>query len=130
VIVSRQNIRRGVLGVLAAAVLVGVSMAIVMLPFAKADPDPCSASNLTATIAKVNNDTSQYLVGHADANQALADVAKQSSFSALNAFNSYFDEHSAEKTDLHDIQQPLRDLSDRCAFQVSPGEVLGALSDL
>jgi hemophore-related protein len=130
VIITRGNVRRGVLGILAAAVLTGVSMAIVMLPSAKAAPDPCSAANLTATISKVNNDISQYLVAHPDTNAALSEIPKQSAFAAQSAFNSYFDAHPTEKADIHNLQQPLTDLSDQCGYQVSPAEVLGALGDL
>ncbi|MDT5093544.1 MAG: heme-binding protein [Mycobacterium sp.] len=129
-IIARAIVRRAVLATIAAAVLVGVSLAIVMLPTAKAEPAPCSAANLTTTIATVNQNISQYLVAHPDTNQALTDVAKQTPFAAQSAFSSYFDAHPAEGADLHNLQQPLRDLSDQCGFQVSAGQVLGALSDL
>jgi hemophore-related protein len=119
-----------VLGILAAAVLTGVAIAIVVLPSAKGESDPCSAANLTATIGKVNQDISQYLQAHPDTNQALSDVAKQSPFAAQRAFTAYFDGNRAAAGDLHGLQQPLVDLSNQCGFQVSPGQVLGALSDL
>jgi hemophore-related protein len=131
VIIARGNVRRGVLGILAAAVLAGVAIAIVVLPSAKAEPaDPCTAANLTATISKVNSEISQYLEAHPDTNQALSDAAKQSPFAAQGAFTSYFDGNETAATDLHTLQQPLVDLSDQCGFQVSAGQVLGALSDL
>lgn len=129
-VIARGNIRRGVLGLLAAAVLVGVAIAIVVLPSAKAEPDPCTAANLTETISKVNHDISQYLQQHPETNQALADVAKQSPFSAQSAFTSYFDGNPTAKADLHALQQPIVDLSDQCGFQVTPGQVLIAMSDL
>lgn len=129
-IIARGNVRRGVLAMLAAAVLIGVGTAISVLPSAKAAPDPCSAANLTTTISTVNQNISGYLVAHPDTNQALTDVAKQSPFAAQSAFSSYFDAHPSEGADLHNLQQPLRDLSDQCGFQVTAGQVLGALSDL
>ena len=80
-IIARVNIRRGVLGVIAAGVLAGVATAIVVLPTAKGEPharargDPCTAANLTETISTVNHQISQYLQAHPETNQALADVA-------------------------------------------------------
>jgi heme-binding protein len=130
VIIARGNVRRGVLGLIAAGVLGGVTTAIVVLPTAKGAPDPCTAANLTETISTVNHQMSVYLQAHPETNQALADVAKMSPFSAQGAFTSYFNEHPQEKADLHNIQQPLVDLTNQCGYQVSPGQVLGALSDL
>lgn len=148
--IARGMIRRGVLGFIAAAVLSGVATAIVVLPHAKGDPtttpsptptstptaaaaaaaDNCSASTLTETISKVNREISLYLQVHPDTNAALADVAKQSPFAAQGAFNSYFGAHPQEAADLHAIQKPLVDLNNQCGYQVTPGQVLGALSDL
>jgi hemophore-related protein len=130
VIIARVNVRRGVLAILAAAVLTGVAIAIVVLPSAKGDPDPCTAANLTVTISKVNQGISQYLQAHPDTNQALTDVAKQSPFAAQSAFTNYFKGNTAAAADLHALQQPMVDLSNQCGFQVTPGQVLGALSDL
>lgn len=129
-IIAIRNVRRGVLGILAAAVLIGVAIAIVVLPSAKGDPDPCTAANLTVTISKVNQELSQYLQAHPDTNQALTDVAKQSPFAAQSAFTNYFQGNTAAAADLHALQQPMVDLSNQCGFQVTPGQVLGALSDL
>ena len=129
-IIARVNVRRGVLAILAAAVLTGVAIAIVVLPSAKGDPDPCTAANLTVTISKVNQGISQYLQAHPDTNQALTDVAKQSPFAAQSAFTDYFKGNTAAAADLHALQQPMVDLSNQCGFQVTPGQVLGALSDL
>ncbi|MFZ0832080.1 MAG: heme-binding protein [Mycobacterium sp.] len=92
--------------------------------------DPCGASNLTETISKVNHEMSLYLQAHPDTNAALADVARQSPFAAQSAFSAYFDAHPQEATDLRTMQQPLVDLSNQCGYQVTPGQVLGALSDL
>ena len=129
-IIARVNVRRGVLGILAAAVLTGVAIAMVVLPSAKRDPDPCTAANLTVTISKVNQELSQYLQAHPDTNQALTDVAKQSPFAAQSAFTNYFQGNTAAAADLHTLQQPLVDLDNQCGFQVSAGQVLVALSDL
>ena len=128
--IARGNVRRGVLGILALAVLAGVTIAIVLLPKANADPDPCSAANLTATISGVNQNISQYLQAHPDTNQALTDVAKKSPFAAQSAFTDYFQNNPTAAADLHGLQQPLVDLNNQCGFGVTPGQVLGALSDL
>ena len=125
-----RNVRRGVLGILAAAVLAGVAIAIVELPSAKGDPDPCTAANMATTISKVNQDIAQYLQAHSDTNQALTDVAKQSPFAAQSAFTNYFEDNTAAAADLHALQQPLVDLDHQCGFQVTAGQVLVALSDL
>jgi heme-binding protein len=130
VIIARGNVRRGVLGILAAAVLVGVAIAIVVLPSAKGEPDPCTAANMTETISKVNHDISLYLQAHPDTNQALTEVAKQSPFAAQSAFTNYFQGNPTAAGDLHALQQPMVALSNQCGFQVTPGQVLGALSDL
>ena len=129
-IIARGNVRRGVLGLIAAGVLGGVATAIVMLPTAKGAPDPCSAANLTETISTVNHQISLYLQGHPETNTALADVAKQSPFAAQSAFASYFEAHPQEASDLRAAQKPLVDLGNQCGYQVTPGQVLGALSDL
>lgn len=129
-IIARGNVRRGVLGLLAAVVLAGVAIAIVELPSAKGDPDPCTAANLATTISRVNQEISQYLQAHPDTNLALTDVAKQSPFAAQSAFTNYFQTNTAAAADLHAIQQPLVDLNNQCGFQVTAGQVLVALSDL
>ena len=152
--IARGNVRRGVLGLIAAGLLAGVATAIVVLPSAKGEPtpeptptdtatataaptptatpaaDPCLASNLTETISKVNAGISQYLQSHPETNAALADVARQSPFSAQSAFTAWFDARPEEAAALHTLQQPLVDLSNQCGYQVTPGQVLGALSDL
>jgi hemophore-related protein len=130
VIIARVNVRRGVLGVLAAAVLTGVATAIIVLPSAKGDPDPCTAANMAATISKVNQEIAQYVQAHPDTNQALTDVAKRSPLAAQSAFTSYFQGNTVAAADLHTLQQPLVDLDNQCGFQVSAGQVLVALSDL
>ena len=129
-IIARGNVRRGVLGLIAAGLLGGVATAIVMLPTAKGAPDPCSAANLAETISTVNRQISVYLQAHPDTNTALADVAKQPLSTAQSAFTSYFEAHPQEAGDLRAAQQPLVDLSNQCGYQVSPGQILGALSDL
>jgi hemophore-related protein len=153
-VIARGNVRRGVLGLIAAGLLAGVATAIVVLPSAKGEPtpeptptdtatatataaptpmataDPCLASNLTETISKVNAGISQYLQSHPETNAALADVARQSPFSAQSAFTAWFDARPEEAAALHTLQQPLVDLSNQCGYQVTPGQVLGALSDL
>jgi heme-binding protein len=124
--IAKRSVQLGVLAATAMA-----ATAAVALPSAGADPaDPCTAVNLTETISKVNHDISQYLQAHPDVNQALSEVPKQSPFSAQSAFTAYFDGNKQAATDLHNLQQPLVDLSNQCGYQVTPGQVMGALSDL
>jgi heme-binding protein len=125
---ARRYARRGVFGVLAAGA--AVVCAVVANPSAGAAPDSCTAANLTETISTVNHNLSQYLAAHPDANQALGDAAKQSPFQALGSFSKYFDAHPQEADEVRAIQQPLKDLSDQCGYQVTPGQVLVALGDL
>jgi heme-binding protein len=124
--IARRSVQFGVLAAGAAAAVTAVAV----LPSANAEPSPCSAANLSETISKVNHDISQYLQAHPETDQALADVAKQSPFAAQSAFTAYFDAHPQEASDLHNLQQPLVNLSSQCGFQVTPGQVMGALSDL
>ena len=124
--IVRRNVQRAVLGVVAAGLTVG----IVAVPSAAADPDPCSAANLAETISSLNHNLSQYLAAHPDTNQALSDMTKQSPYAALGVFSSYFDAHPQAAQDVRALQQPLKDLANQCGYQVTPGQIQGALWDL
>lgn len=100
---------------------------------AGADPAPaadCNAAGLASTISSVTQNLSTYFAAHPDANQALIDATRQPAFSAIGAFNTYFDEHPDEANDIRAIKQPLVDFQDRCGMQVEPAAALVVIGDL
>jgi hemophore-related protein len=132
-------VRRAVLAALAA----GVAGAVVSIPSAVADPTPtptpapapaaapdCSAAGLSATISSVTKNLSDYFAAHPDANQALIDATRQSSFGAIGAFNSYFNDHPDQANDIRAIKAPLVDYQNQCGLQVEPAEALVVIGEL
>jgi heme-binding protein len=119
--------RRTAIGILAA----GAASVAMSIP-ASADPAPadCSAAGLSATISSVTQNLSGYFAAHPDANQALIDATKQSAFSAIGAFNTYFNDHPDEANDIRAIKQPLVDFQNRCGMQVEPAEALVVIGEL
>jgi hemophore-related protein len=120
--------RRTAIGILAA----GAASVAMSIP-ASADPAPapdCSAAGLSATISSVTQNLSGYFAAHPDANQALIDATRQSAFSAIGAFNAYFNDHPDEANDIRAIKQPLVDFQDRCGMQVEPAEALVVIGEL
>ncbi|WP_431233911.1 hemophore-related protein [Mycolicibacterium psychrotolerans] len=130
-----MSIRRAVVAVLAA----GAAGAIVSMPSAVADPAPapapaaatdCSAAGLSATISSVTKNLSDYFAVHPDANEALIDATRQSGFSAVGAFNTYFNDHPDQANDIRAIKAPLADFQNRCGLQVEPAEALVVIGEL
>lgn len=126
-------VRRAVLAVLAA----GAAGAAVSIPSAAADPTPapepasdCSAATLSATISSVTKNLSDYFAVHPDANQALIDATRQPAFSAIGAFNGYFNDHPDQANDIRAIKAPLVDFQNRCGLQVEPAEALVVIGEL
>ena len=120
--------RRTAMGVLAAgAASVALSIPASADPSAAAD---CSAAGLSSTISSVTQNLSGYFAAHPDANQALIDATKQSAFSAIGAFNTYFNDHPDEANDIRAIKQPMVDFQDRCGMQVEPAEALVVIGEL
>ena len=139
-------IRRTAVGVFAA----GAACAALALPAASADPvepaepttsavptpaatpaaDDCSAAGLAKVISTVTADLNVYFAGHPDANQALIDAARQSSFVAVGQFDDYFKEHPEEADALRVIQAPLGAFKDRCGLQVAPTDALAVLAEV
>jgi hemophore-related protein len=120
-------VRRAVLTVLAAGA------AAMSIPSASADPAPasdCSAAGLSATISSVTKNLSDYFAVHPDANQALIDATRQSAFSAIGAFNTYFNDHPDQANDIRAIKAPLVDFQNRCGLQVEPAEALVVIGEL
>ena len=93
-------------------------------------PRTCSAAGLSSTISSVTQNLSGYFAAHPDANQALIDATRQSAFSAIGAFNTYFNDHPDEADDIRAIKQPLVDFQDRCGLQVAPAEALVVIGEL
>jgi hemophore-related protein len=104
--------------------------AVVALPSAGAAPEPCSAAGLTSTISSVNTSMSQYLEAHPDVNTELGNIATLSPWQAQGALTNYFNSNPTAANDIRGLQQPLKDLSAQCGFQVTPGQVLLALEDI
>ncbi|WP_052960404.1 hemophore-related protein [Mycobacterium sp. EPa45] len=128
-------VRRAVLAGLAA----GAAGAVLSIPAAVADPTPapapaaasdCSAAGLSATISSVTKNLSDYFAVHPDANQALLDATRQSAFSAIGAFNTYFNDHPDQANDIRAIKAPLNDFQNRCGLQVEPAEALVVIGEL
>ena len=123
-------LRRVVLTMLAAGAAGAVAM-----PSAGAEPAPapvadCSAAGLSSTISTVTQNLSVYFAAHPDANQALIDATRQSAFSAIGAFNTYFNDHPDQANDIRAIKQPLVEFQDRCGLQVEPAEALVVIGDM
>ena len=123
-----MSVRRAVLTMLAAGAACAAS-----IPSASADTAPaadCTAAGLSSTISSVTQNLSGYFAAHPDANQALIDATKQSAFSAIGAFNTYFNDHPDEANDIRAIKQPLVDFQNRCGMQVEPAEALVVIGEL
>jgi hemophore-related protein len=122
-----------------AVLAAGAAGAVVSMPSAVADPAPapapaaatdCSAAGLSATISSVTKNLSDYFAVHPDANEALLDATRQSAFSAVGAFNTYFNDHPDQANDIRAIKAPLVDFKDRCGLQVEPAEALVVIGEL
>ncbi|WP_431238618.1 hemophore-related protein [Mycolicibacterium aichiense] len=125
--------------VVVAVLAVGAVGAVVSMPSALADPTPapapaaateCSAAGLSATISSVTKNLSDYFAAHPDANEALIDATRQSAFSAIGAFNAYFNDHPDQASDIRAIKAPLVDFQNRCGLQVEPAEALVVIGEL
>ena len=125
-------VRRAVLTVLAAGAACAMS-----IPSASAEPAPapaaapdCTAAGLSSTISSVTKNLSDYFAVHPDANQALIDATRQSGFSAIGAFNTYFNDHPDQANDIRAIKAPLVDFQNQCGLQVEPAEALVVIGEL
>src|SRR6188508_1836629 len=104
------TIRRGVVGVLAAGALAGLTGSLA-LPTASADAD-CTVSGLSNAIGTVGAQTGQWFAGHPDANKAVTEAG--TSGDAEGAIRNYFVAHQSEWAELQRIAQPLRSLRQQC----------------
>jgi hemophore-related protein len=131
---------------------VGAACAALTLPAASADPvepteptteatpaaapvatpaaDDCNAAGMAKTISSVTAELNVYFSAHPDANEALIDAARQSSFTAVGQLDAYFKDHPDEADALRGIQAPLGAFKDRCALGVAPTDALAVLADV
>jgi len=117
---SRNTVRRGIAGVLAAGVLGGLAATTVALPTASADAD-CTVSGLSNAIGTVGAQTGQWFAGHPDANKAV--TAAGQSGDAEGAIRNYFVGHQSEWAELQRLAQPLRSLRQQCGSNVAPADI-------
>jgi heme-binding protein len=113
-------VRRGVVGVIAAASLAGLTGAIAM-PTASADAD-CTVSGLSNAIGTVGAQSGQWFAAHPDANKAVTDAGGQGG-GAEAAIRNYFVAHPSEWAELQRIAQPLRTLRQQCGANVAPADI-------
>jgi hemophore-related protein len=114
------TIRRGVVGVLAAGALAGLTGTIA-LPTASADPD-CTVSALSDAIGAVGAQSGQWFASHPDANKAVTDAGGQGG-GAEAAIRNYFVAHPGQWAELQRIAQPLRGLRQACGSDVAPADI-------
>jgi heme-binding protein len=119
--ISGSTMRRGVVGMLAAGAVGGLTAATVALPTAAAAP-PCDAAGLNTAVSTVASQTAAYLSSHPGANDAITNAGAQGA-GAENAIRVYFVAHPTEWADLQRIAQPLRSLRQQCEVDVAPTDI-------
>lgn len=131
---TTRLMRRGFVGVFAAAAAGGaVAAALVLpsvpsLPSATAAEDPCAASAVAKTIGDVANSTGEYLEAHPQTNQALTTISKQQAGpQSLAALKTYFDANPQVAKDMQQLQQPLTSLSGKCKLPFTLPQVMGLM---
>lgn len=126
---DRRATRVGVAGALTVCALGGAAIVtLLQTPSATAAPDPCAASEVAKTIARVATDTGSYLDAHPQTNQTLTNISQQPAGpQTLVSLKTYFDANPQAAKDLQGIQQPLTSLSSRCKLPISLPQVLGLM---
>ncbi len=114
------TMRRGIVGMLAAGALAGLTGTIAM-PTAAAAP-PCDAAGLNTAVSTVASQTAGYLSSHPGANDAITNAGGQGG-GAEAAIRNYFVAHQTEWADLQRIAQPLRSLRQQCEVDVAPTDI-------
>lgn len=127
--VRRGLITAGAAGAISVAALLPTAMAEPPSP-APAPAVDCSAAGLSAKLSSVTKELSTYFAAHPDANQALIDATRLGGFSAMGAFNAYFNDHPQQADEIRAIKQPLADYKNACGMQVEPAEALVVIADL
>ena|SRR6478672_3656926 len=118
--ISGFTMRRGVVGVIAAGALAGLT-GIIAMPTASADAD-CTVSGLSTAIGAVGAQTGQWFAAHPDANKAVTDAGGQGG-GAEGAIRNYFVAHPSEWAELQRLAQPLRSLRQQCGSNVAPADI-------
>jgi hemophore-related protein len=119
---SSFNMRRGVLGVLAAGALGGLAAATIALPTASAAPG-CTAAGLSNALGSVSSATGGYLASHPGADDVVTNAGALPSGDGENSIRAYFVAHPQEWADLQAIAQPLRSLRQQCNVDVAPAQI-------
>ncbi|HEV7420156.1 MAG TPA: heme-binding protein [Mycobacterium sp.] len=127
---SETTVRRGLYGMLAGGLLGGIASAAIVMPTSNAAPDQCSASGMATTVSSVSLSMSTYLQMHPQTDQALTDISRQSPTQAEVSYRTYFTNNPQVADELKAIQQPVTQLSAQCNTQVSPNQVVDALTSL
>jgi heme-binding protein len=118
--ISGFTMRRGVVGVIAAGALAGLT-GIIAMPTASADAD-CTVSGLSKAIGAVGAQTGQWFAAHPDANKAVTDAGGQGG-GAEGAIRNYFVAHPSEWAELQRLAQPVRSLRQQCGSDVAPADI-------
>lgn len=118
--ISSNNVRRGVLGVLAAGAVGGLAAVTISMPMAAAQPQ-CTAAGLSDALGGVASATGQYLSAHPGANDVV--TAAGDSPDGENAIRTYFIAHPGEWADLQGIARPLANLRAQCNVDVAPAQI-------
>ncbi|MDT5102463.1 MAG: heme-binding protein [Mycobacterium sp.] len=117
---SGITMHRGIVGVIAAGALAGLTGTVAM-PTASADAD-CTVSGLSNAIGAVGGQTGQWFAAHPDANRAVTDAGGQGG-GAEAAIRNYFVGHPSEWAELQRIASPLRTLRQQCGSDVAPADI-------
>ena len=118
--ISGFTMRRGVVGVIAAGALAGLT-GIIAMPTASADAD-CTVSGLSNAIGAVGAQTGQWFAAHPDANKAVTNAGGQGG-GAEGAIRNYFVAHPSEWAELQRLAQPVRSLRQQCGSDVAPADI-------
>jgi hemophore-related protein len=114
-----MTMRRGIVGVVAAGALAGLTGAVAM-PTASAEAD-CTVSGLSNAIGTVGAQTGQWFAAHPAANKAVTEAGQGGD--AEGAIRNYFVAHPSEWAELQRIAQPLRSLRQQCGSNVAPADI-------
>jgi hemophore-related protein len=115
---NRSNVRPGVIGVAAGAVLAGAVAATIAAPTASAAPD-CSPGAVSGTVNTATANARGYLMSHPGADQAVAAAYAQPQ-SAASTLRSYFTANPGEYHELRGILAPIGDTQRQCNVNVLP----------
>lgn len=128
---TTKAMRRSLYSVFAAAAAGGAAVAALAMPFtpsATAAPDPCAASEVANTVARVATSTGSYLDSHPETNQALTTISQQPAGpQSLAPLKTYFDANPQAGKDMQQLQQPLVSLSGRCKLPITVPQLMGLM---